>query len=94
MRTSRILAIGLVAVGLATSLSGCRYYWYKPNSTAEMFSADNDGCLQEARSASPATERYGIASEQVYRACLQARGYQREKTTSGPDKHRGYEFDD
>jgi hypothetical protein len=97
MRTPRIVAIALVAVGLATSLSGCRYYWYKPQSTADMFVRDSDECWNEGRSAMSGT-RYGVASQalsqEVYRACLQARGYERQKTTAGPDKHRGYEFAD
>ena len=44
-----------------------------------------------ARSASPVTQKYGIVNEQVYRACLTSKGYERQKTTEG--QHRGYEFD-
>jgi hypothetical protein len=94
MRTSRIVGIAVVAAGLVAGLGGCRYYWYKPQTTAEAFTKDSNACFDEARSATPATARYGIVNEQVYRACLQARGYERRNTTSGPDHYRGYEFSD
>ena len=94
MRRARIVSILVVVVGLAISLGGCRYYWFKPGSTAEVFSRDSEACLQDARAASPTTQKYGVVNEQVYRACLASRGYERQKTTAGPDKHRGYEFDD
>jgi hypothetical protein len=101
MDRARLVGIAVLVVGLAAGLSGCRYYWYKPQTTAEAFARDNDACLQEARSATPATQRYGVVNQEVYRACLRSRGYQREKklpppTGSPPDAgyHRGYEFDD
>jgi hypothetical protein len=94
MRTKRLVGVAIVTVGFALTLGGCRYYWFKPGSTAEMFGRDSEACLQDARSASPATQKYGVVNEQVYRACLTSKGYERQKTTEGPDKHRGYEFDD
>jgi hypothetical protein len=96
MRPARIVGITVVVAGLAVSLSGCRYYWFKPASTPEMFGKDSEDCLQESR-AWAATQKYGVVNEQirhVYRGCLVARGYERQKTQAGPDKHRGYEFDD
>ena len=93
MRTKRLVGIAIVTVGLPLTLGGCRYYWFKPGSTAEMFGRDSEACLQDARSASPVTQKYGVVNEQVYRACLTSKGYERQKTTEGPDKHRGYEFD-
>jgi len=94
MRPARIVGITVVVAALAVTLSGCRYYWFKPASTPEMFGKDSEDCLQDARAASPTTLKYGVVNEQVYRACLASRGYERQKTTDGPDKHRGYEFDD
>jgi hypothetical protein len=92
MRTRLVGAMLLTAV-LAVSLGGCRYYWYKPNSTGETFARDSADCLNDAKAASPVTQKYGVINEQVYRACLTSKGYERQKTTEGPDKHRGYEFD-
>jgi len=94
MHPARIVGITVVVAGLAVTLSGCRYYWFKPGSTAEMFGRDSEACLQDARAASPTTQKYGVVNEQVYRACLASKGYERQKTQAGPDKHRGYEFDD
>jgi hypothetical protein len=42
-------------------------------------------------------QKYAVVNDQirhVYRGCLTARGYERQKTTEGPDKYRGCEFDD
>ena len=89
----RFVTAAVVTLGFALMLSGCRYYWFKPGSTAEMFGRDSEACLQDARAASPVTQKYGVVNEQVYRACLASKGYERQKTTEGPDKHRGYEFD-
>ena len=101
MKTFRLVGIAIMAVTLAVALSGCRYYWIKPGSTAEAFNADSQTCLQEARSATPATERYGVVNQDIYRSCLQSRGYQRDKRMPPqhgqplePGVHRGYEFDD
>ena len=94
MSTQRLVTAAIVTTSLVLMLSGCRYYWFKPGSTAETFGRDSEACLQDARSASPVTQKYGVVSEQVYRACLASRGYERQKTTEGPNKFRGYEFDD
>ena len=96
MRTKRLVAVVIVTAGLALALGGCKYYWYKPSSTAAMFGRDSEECLQEARVWS-ASQKYAVVNDQirhVYRGCLTARGYERQKTTDGPEKHRGYEFDD
>jgi len=94
MKAKRVVGAAIVTAVLALTLGGCRYYWFKPGSTSEMFGRDSEACLQDARAASPSTQKYGVVNEQVYRACLASNGYERQKTTSGPDKHRGYEFDD
>ncbi len=62
MRYGRACRVAVVSVTLAVSLGGCRYYWFKPGSTAEMFGGDSEACLQEARSTSPATQRYGVVN--------------------------------
>jgi hypothetical protein len=94
MEAKRVVGAVIVTAVLALTLGGCRYYWFKPGSTSEMFGGDSEACLQDARAASPTTQKYGVVNEQVYRACLASKGYERQKTTSGADKHRGYEFDD
>jgi hypothetical protein len=97
MQTARIVRIAVVAVSLVVTLGGCRYYWYKPQSTAEMFARDSEACREEGRSAMAGTRYAGtsqLLNQEVYRSCLQARGYERQKTTEGPDKYRGYEFSD
>ena len=91
--TTRLGSAVLLVAVLTLGLGGCKYYWYKPGSSLEMFARDSEACLNDARSASPVTEKYGVINEQVYRACLTSRGYERQKTTEGPDKYRGYEFD-
>ena len=91
--TTRLGSAVLLTAVLTLGLGGCKYYWYKPGGSAEIFARDSEACLNDARSASPVTQKYGVVNEQVYRACLTSRGYERQKTTEGPDKYRGYEFD-
>jgi hypothetical protein len=65
-------------LGVLSSLSGCgRYYWSKPNATAEQFDRDSREC---AREASPATTAsLGVVDLATYRGCLSARGWTRDK---------------
>jgi len=96
MGAKRLVHAAVLTIVLVLALGGCRYYWFKPGTTSEAFGGDSEACLQEARSVS-SLQKYGVVNEQVrhiYRACLTARGYERQKTTDGPDKYRGYEFDD
>ena len=96
MDAKRLVQTAGLTIFLVLALGGCRYYWFKPATTVEAFGSDSEACLQEARSVS-SVQKYGVVNEQVrhiYRACLTARGYERQKTTDGPDKYRGYEFDD
>ena len=96
MDAQRLVHTAVRTLVLVLALGGCRYYWFKPGVTTEAFGSDSEACLQEARSVS-SVQKYGVVNEQVrhiYRACLTARGYERQKTTDGPDKYRGYEFDD
>ena len=96
MATTRFTGVLLLAASLALALGGCRYYWFKPGTTQEGFNSDSEACLQEGR-VWAAQQKYGVPNEQVrhvYRSCLASRGYERQKTQQGPDKYRGYEFDD
>ena len=96
MTMSRLAGALLLTTSLALALGGCRYYWFKPGTTQEAFNQDSNDCLQEGRTWA-AQQKYAVVNDQiryVYRSCLNARGYARQKTTEGPDKYRGYEFDD
>ena len=71
-----IVAAGVV---LAASLSGCTaFYWSRPGSTPDQFTKDNQECAKEA-APTPSAVGYGIIIQDVYRACLKARGYIRSK---------------
>jgi hypothetical protein len=69
----------MVAGVLLGALGGCaRYYWSKPGSTLEQFTKDSLECAHEA-GPTPAARQMGIVIESLYRACLTARGYTRDK---------------
>ena len=80
----------LVAMIGVFALGGCgKYYWSKPGSTRDQFDADSAACAKEA-TASPAAAP--SIEQEVYRSCLSARGYAREKRVTKPsDAHRGIE---
>jgi hypothetical protein len=84
-----------IAVVLLASLSGCaRYYWSKAGASAEQFSADNGDCVRQAVSALPVGSPVRPdAIEVLYRACLRARGYVRDKQFDPPPpgSYRGLE---
>jgi len=84
-----------VVVALVISLTGCaRYYWSKPGTTAEQFSQDSRDCVQQARSTLPRESAANAdAIETLYRACLGARGYGRDKQVDPPPpgSYRGIE---
>ncbi len=74
----------LIAFVLLGGLSGCgRYYWSKPGSTAEQFNKDSLECAREASPTQADRER-GIVVDTLYRTCLTARGYTREKQQYEP----------
>ena len=88
-------AVGWVMVAgvLLVGLSGCgRYYWSKPGSTVEQFNKDSQECAREA-SPTPAAKQHGIVVDTLYRACLTARDYTREKQYEPPPpgSYRGIE---
>lgn len=92
-RARHALGAAIVAVTLAGGLSGCvRYYWSKPSATAEDFNRDNQQCISES-SPTTATLKTGIFVEQLYRSCLVAKGWVRDKQYDPPPPgyYRGVE---
>jgi hypothetical protein len=94
MRRARSVQLTvLVAMIGAFALGGCgKYYWSKPGSTRDQFDADSRDCAKQATvspAAAPSIE------QEVYRSCLSARGYVREKLEIKPEgSHRGIEHFD
>ena len=83
----------LTAVLLTVTLGGCaRYYWARPTGTAEQFDRDSRECVREAAPGSAPGE-YVIFRGEIYRACLSARGWFREKRWDPPSAgwFRGFE---
>jgi hypothetical protein len=89
-RIRKMQLLALVALLGAFALGGCgKYYWAKPGSTRDQFDADSTACAKEA-TASPAAAP--SIEQEVYRSCLSARGYVRQKLVDKPsDAHRGIE---
>ena len=92
-RARRLQLTVLVAMIGAFALGGCgKYYWSKPGSTRDQFDADSRDCAKQATvspAAAPSIE------QEVYRSCLSARGYVREKLEIKPEgSHRGIEHFD
>jgi len=89
-RARRVQLLALVALLGAFALGGCgKFYWSKPGSTRDQFDADSRACAQQA-TASPAAAP--SIEQEVYRSCLSARGYVREKLVQkSSDAHRGIE---
>ena len=89
-RIRRVQLLALVALLGAFALGGCgKFYWSKPGSTRDQFDADSRACAQQA-TASPAAAP--SIEQEVYRSCLSARGYVREKLVTKPEgTHRGIE---
>ena len=80
-------ALITVVVSLLLLLTGCgsSKQWAKPGATADDFHRDSYACANESRQSwfefrrvpfGPSSDEKGINKE-LYRACLQARGYQR-----------------
>lgn len=73
--------------GLALLLTACTStHWSKPDGTLEGFNRDSYDCVREARTSwtappiailfGPSADERGVNKE-LYRTCLQSRGYQR-----------------
>ena len=93
MGYQRAVGWAMIAGVLLGGLSGCaRYYWSKPGSTVEQFNKDGQECAREA-SPTLAAQQQGIVVDTLYRACLTARGYTREKEYDPPPagSYRGIE---
>lgn len=78
---------------ILSATTGCsRYYWSKPGATAEQFTQDSQTCVQHAATTLPAGAA-AEAVEQFYRACLNGRGYVRDKQYDPPPpgSYRGLE---
>jgi len=91
MKTALLRPVLLVV--LAGAVTGCsRYYWSKSGATAEQFTQDNQACLQQAAGTLPSGAS-SEAVEQYYRACLNSRGYVRDKQLDPPPpgSYRGIE---
>ena len=86
--------IGPVVLSLNLLLfTGCGgpMFWERPGATVADFERDHAVCFNEAKAA------YNVGSEQVYKACLRAKGWTRGTAPSGlPDAShfRGIEDDD
>lgn len=73
-----ILGTAAAAV-LMTALGGCTaFYWSKGGATPEQFAKDSQECAKEAAPAPSATS-YRVMVQDVYRDCLETRGYVRSK---------------
>ena len=72
--------LGLTSAAVIIALTGgcTAFYWSKPGSTPEQFTRDSQECAKEA-ALTPSSSRYGVVVQDVYRGCLQTRGYVRTK---------------
>ena len=89
-RFSRALLMALVAMVGVSLLGGCaKFYWTKPGSTAEQFNGDSQECIKQATVVPAAASSI---EQQVYRECLEKRGYVRQELyMPSSDSHRGVE---
>ncbi len=92
MSSSQIVGVMLGAVLAVAGLGGCgKFYWGQPGATQEQFVRDNRECVKES-APTPSAADYGIIYDQLYRACLSARGWKREQhMNSPPGWYRGIE---
>jgi hypothetical protein len=66
---------GLFVLALGLLLAGCgKHYWESPGRGLEEFKTNSAHCVTEA------TGKYGIGSEEIYRACMKANGWRRTQT--------------
>jgi hypothetical protein len=93
--TMKRTVVGSVLLLLLLAVAtGCtRYYWAKPGATAEQFTQDNQACVQQAAVTVPGGSASLDAIQHYYRACLNSRGYVRDKQVDPPPPgfHRGIE---
>ena len=77
-------------LALLLLLSGCAHtYWTKAGATDEEFYRDSHACAVEAsppRVAAAGVEKLKV-NEELYKACLFARGYRRQNSVTPPTPH-------
>jgi len=74
-RSARIMGLALVLL-----LTGCAtYYWTRPGTTQEQFFKDSHECAQGASPRADSNVKEFRMNDDLYRACLFARGYHRGK---------------
>jgi hypothetical protein len=72
----RRLVAGLGLGVSAVLLTGCQLYWVKQGATMDTFTADHQACVKT--SGVPHVGDQVLVNLDLYRACLRARGWQRE----------------
>jgi hypothetical protein len=83
--------IGLAAT--AVLFTGCQLYWLKPGADMSAFTNDHHACVRTAGTPVGTDDKLFVNLD-VYRACLRARGWQREtgsKFANPPGYYRGLE---
>ena len=91
MRTLRsTVLVSVAAIAGSSLLGGCaKFYWTKPGSTPEQFSAASAECVKEATVVPAAATSIEI---NTYRQCLEKQGYVRQELyVPSADSHRGVE---
>jgi hypothetical protein len=72
-RTARLIGLGV----LTLTLSGCQLYWVKPGADMTALETDHKECIKIAGSSVGSDQL--LVNLDLYRACLRARGWQREQ---------------
>jgi len=77
----------LVALALFLSVGCGVHYWQRQGANVQDFERDRNGCVTEAK-----VPRLNFEPEQLYRACMRARGWQRVQVgVPEPNQFRGPE---
>ena len=77
----------LTALALALLVSGCaEYYWTRAGTTEEQFYRDSLECALQASPHREAGAKEIRVNDDLYRACLSARGPIRERYGSTPPR--------
>lgn len=90
----KVLLSPVLLLLLAGALTGCsRYYWSKAGASSEQFMQDSQACVQQTAATLPAGSASVDAAREYYRACLNSRGYVRDKQYEPPPPgfYRGLE---
>ena len=90
MRATRWLALGLGSI----LLTGCQLYYTRPGADMAAFTADHQACVKTT-GVPPGADKV-LVNLDLYRACLRARGWNREtgsKYSNPPGFFRGLEHE-